>query len=33
MALFDKEKHKGYGRLIVVIEDEIEEVLKRVENC
>ncbi|KAI9639043.1 uncharacterized protein MKK02DRAFT_42084 [Dioszegia hungarica] len=29
MSMFDKEKHKGYGRLIGVIEDEIGEVLKR----
>jgi hypothetical protein len=29
MALFDKVKHKGYGRLIEVVGDEIEEILRR----
>lgn len=28
MALFDKKKHKGYGRLIEFIGNEIGEVLK-----
>ena len=32
MSLFDKEKHKGYGRLIGVINDEIGEILKRVDK-